>query len=88
MELDKTLGRTGLQVSVLGFGGTGLGNMYVAMSEREAIATLHAAYAAGHALLRHRSAVRTRPVRAATGQRLAQLRGSRRQSSPPRSAGD
>jgi D-threo-aldose 1-dehydrogenase len=48
MELDrKTLGRSKLELSVLGFGGTGLGNMYVAMSERNAIDTLSAAYAAG-----------------------------------------
>jgi D-threo-aldose 1-dehydrogenase len=48
MRLDrKTLGRCKLDLPVLGFGGTGLGNMYVAMSEREAIDTLSAAYAAG-----------------------------------------
>ncbi len=48
MGLDrKTLGRSKLQLSVLGFGGTGLGNMYVAMSERSVIDTLSAAYAAG-----------------------------------------
>ncbi len=44
---EKKLGRTGLTLSVFGFGGTGLGNMYVAMSERDAIATLDAAYARG-----------------------------------------
>ena len=48
MELDgKTLGRSKLALSVLGFGGTGLGNMYVAMSEHSVIDTLSAAYAAG-----------------------------------------
>ena len=48
MTLDrKTLGRSQLQLSVLGFGGTGLGNLYVAMTERSAIDTLSAAYAAG-----------------------------------------
>ncbi len=48
MELDrKTLGRSKLNLSALGFGGTGLGNMYVAMSERSVIDTLSAAYAAG-----------------------------------------
>ena len=48
MELDrKTLGRSKVTLSVLGFGGTGLGNMYVAMSERSVIDTLSAAYAAG-----------------------------------------
>ena len=43
----KTLGRSKLKLSVLGFGGTGLGNLYVAMSERSVIDTLSAAYAAG-----------------------------------------
>ena len=48
MGLDrKTLGRSKLKLSTLGFGGTGLGNLYVAMSERNAIDTLSAAYAAG-----------------------------------------
>ena len=33
MALDrKILGRSGLKLSVLGFGGTGLGNMYVPMT--------------------------------------------------------
>lgn len=43
----RSLGRTGLRLTVLGFGGTALGNMYAAMSEREAAATLDAGYAAG-----------------------------------------
>jgi D-threo-aldose 1-dehydrogenase len=43
----KTLGRTGLPLTVLGFGGTALGNMYAAMSEHEAFDTLAAAYRAG-----------------------------------------
>ncbi len=49
MELDrkKKLGRLKLKLSTLGFGGTGLGNMYVAMSERSVIDTLSVAYAAG-----------------------------------------
>jgi D-threo-aldose 1-dehydrogenase len=48
MELQqKGLGRTGLKLSTLGFGGTGLGNLYAAMSEREAIETLDTAYASG-----------------------------------------
>lgn len=48
MALDrKTLGRSGLKLSVLGFGGTGLGNLYVPMSEDSAIQVLAAAYAAG-----------------------------------------
>ena len=48
MELQhRALGRTGLRLSALGFGGTGLGNMYSAMSERDAIQTLDAAYTSG-----------------------------------------
>jgi len=48
MELQqKSLGRAGLKLSTLGFGGTGLGNMYVAMSEDDAIETLDTAYASG-----------------------------------------
>ena len=47
MELDrKALGRSQLKPSVLGFGSTGLGNMYVEMPEQSAIDTLTAAYAA------------------------------------------
>ena len=44
---QKELGRTSLKLTTLGFGGTGLGNLYAAMSEREAIETLDAAYASG-----------------------------------------
>lgn len=47
VQRRKKLGRSQLELSTLGFGGTGLGNMYVAMSERDVIATLEAAYAAG-----------------------------------------
>src|SRR5579859_5399657 len=47
VERKKKLGRSQLELSTLGFGGTGLGNMYVAMSERVALDTLSAAYAAG-----------------------------------------
>lgn len=48
MALDrKSLGRSGLKLSVLGFGGTGLGNMYLPMSEAASMQALTAAYAAG-----------------------------------------
>src|SRR5882757_6313504 len=43
----KTLGRSGLKLSVLGFGGTGLGNMYAPMTEAGSMQALTAAYAAG-----------------------------------------
>jgi D-threo-aldose 1-dehydrogenase len=48
MQLEsKPLGRTAVALSILGFGGTALGNMYSAMSETSAAQTLQAAYAAG-----------------------------------------
>lgn len=47
VERKKKLGRSRLELSTLGFGGTGLGNMYVAMPERGALDALSAAYAAG-----------------------------------------
>jgi D-threo-aldose 1-dehydrogenase len=43
----KPLGRAGLQLTVLGFGGTALGNMYTAMPEHTAYTTLEAAYRCG-----------------------------------------
>ena len=43
----KRLGRTGLELTVLGFGGTALGNMYAAMSEQAAFTTLESAYRLG-----------------------------------------
>lgn len=43
----KKLGRTALELSVIGFGGTALGNMYSAVTERAAAQTLDAAYASG-----------------------------------------
>jgi D-threo-aldose 1-dehydrogenase len=43
----KQLGRTGLAPTTLGFGGTGLGNMYTAMTEGSAALTLQTAYAHG-----------------------------------------
>ena len=46
-QKKKPLGRIGLELSMLGFGGTALGNMYTAMSESDAIETLHSAYASG-----------------------------------------
>lgn len=48
MALDrKSLGRSGLKLSVLGFGGTGLGNMYAPMTESASMQALTAAYAEG-----------------------------------------
>lgn len=37
----RTLGKTGLEVSVLGFGASPLGNVFDSMDEEEAIATVH-----------------------------------------------
>src|ERR1700722_3360561 len=46
MEL-RDLGRTGLKVSPLGFGGAPLGGMYGKLDESEAIASVHLAIDAG-----------------------------------------
>jgi D-threo-aldose 1-dehydrogenase len=43
----RQVGRSGLRVTELGLGGTPLGNMYRAMETQAAIATVHAAAAAG-----------------------------------------
>jgi len=43
----RTLGRTGIELTTLGFGSTGLGNMYRAQTEDGAMATVEAAYRAG-----------------------------------------
>jgi L-galactose dehydrogenase len=44
---QRELGRTGLKVSVLGFGGAPLGGMYGTLDETEAIASVHHAIDAG-----------------------------------------
>ena len=44
---QRELGRTGLKVSVLGFGGAPLGGMYGALDEAEAIAAVRHAIDAG-----------------------------------------
>ena len=43
----RTLGRTGIPLTTLGFGSTGLGNLYRAQNEVAAIETVEAAYRAG-----------------------------------------
>lgn len=43
----RTLGRTGIALTTLGFGSTGLGNLYRSQNEAGAMATLEAAYGAG-----------------------------------------
>jgi D-threo-aldose 1-dehydrogenase len=43
----RTLGRTGIPLTVLGFGSTGLGNLYRSQTEDGAMATVQAAYDAG-----------------------------------------
>ncbi len=45
--LTRTLGRTGIELTSLGFGSTGLGNMYRVQTEDGAMATVEAAYRAG-----------------------------------------
>ena len=43
----RTLGRTGIQLTTLGFGSTGLGNLYRSQTEDGAMATLQAAWNGG-----------------------------------------
>ena len=43
----RKLGKSGVEVTQLGFGGAPLGNMYQAFSDEEAVATVRAAYDAG-----------------------------------------
>lgn len=43
----RALGQTGLQVSVLGFGGSPLGGVFGEVSEETAVASVHAAFRAG-----------------------------------------
>ncbi len=43
----RTLGRTGIELTTLGFGSTGLGNLYREQTEGGAMATVAAAYAGG-----------------------------------------
>lgn len=47
MMTSRILGRTGIALTTLGFGSTGLGNLYRAQSEDGAMATVAAAYDAG-----------------------------------------
>jgi D-threo-aldose 1-dehydrogenase len=43
----RSLGRTGIELTTLGFGSTGLGNLYKAQTEDGAMATVSAAYGTG-----------------------------------------
>jgi D-threo-aldose 1-dehydrogenase len=43
----RVVGRTGLEVSVLGFGGAGIGNLYRVLSDEDAAAAVTASYASG-----------------------------------------
>lgn len=47
LDLLAALGRSAVQVLRLGFGGAPLGNLYEPIPEEEALASVHAAYAAG-----------------------------------------
>src|SRR5258708_35652329 len=47
----RALGREGLPVSVIGFGAAPLGDLYAKLDEATAIATVHAAIAAGITLV-------------------------------------
>jgi D-threo-aldose 1-dehydrogenase len=43
----RELGRTGLEVSVLGFGGAAIGNLYRELAEADALAAVHESFASG-----------------------------------------
>ena len=43
----RVLGKTGVEVTIMGFGGAPLGNMYQAFSDEQARATVEAGYDAG-----------------------------------------
>jgi D-threo-aldose 1-dehydrogenase len=44
---QRELGKTGLEVSVLGFGGAGIGNLYRELAEEDALAAVHESFACG-----------------------------------------
>jgi D-threo-aldose 1-dehydrogenase len=44
---QRELGKTGLEVSVLGFGGGGIGNLYRPLADEDALAAVHESFAAG-----------------------------------------
>ena len=60
----RRLGKTGYQVSEIGFGAWGIGADWGAVDDRESLAALHAAVDAGVTLHRHRRRVRRRALRA------------------------
>ena len=43
----REIGRTGLEVTVLGFGGAGIGNLYRELSDADAAAAVHESFASG-----------------------------------------
>ncbi len=43
----RGIGRTGLEVSVLGFGGAGIGNLYRELPEKDALDAVHESFASG-----------------------------------------
>jgi D-threo-aldose 1-dehydrogenase len=47
MLARREIGRTGLEVSVLGFGGAGIGNLYRELSDADAAAAVRESYASG-----------------------------------------
>src|SRR5262245_11506529 len=44
---SREIGATGLEVSVLGFGGAGIGNLYRELSDEDALGAVHASLASG-----------------------------------------
>ena len=76
-----------LPLTVMGFGGAPLGNMYTAISDADAGATLDAAWDAGTARVRHGASVRRRLSEERFGRALAARDRGATTCCRPRSAG-
>ena len=71
----------------VGLGCAQLGNLYRAVTDEEAAATVDAAWELGHPLLRHGAALRARPLRAPARRRARRTSSATTTSSRRRSAG-
>ena len=64
VSAKRVLGKSGVEVTIMGFGGAPLGNMYQAFSDEQARATVEACYDAGIRYFDTAPLLRLRPVRA------------------------
>ena len=65
----RRVGTTDVEVTELGFGGASIGELFVPVTEHDALATIDAAWDVGHPLLRHGAVVRPGALGAANRQR-------------------